>query len=331
MTPRILVLSLGGTITMTPSSGVGTMTPGAGPGLNPTLGAAELVAAVPGLAAVAEVVAESPARLASPSLPPALILDCARRIAAFDGAGAVVVQGTDTIEESAFLLDLLHADDRPVVVTGAMRGAATAGADGPANLLAAVTVAASQAARGLGSLAVLNDEVHAARFVRKGHTALPSAFTSPNGGPMGVLAEGRLRLLSRVARGPALPLPAGPLPPVALLGWGMGEDGRLLAALPGLGYRGAVIEGMGAGHVPEGAVEAVAALARHMPVVLASRCWAGPVFTGTYGYPGAEMDLLARGLLAAGLLPANKARLLLAVALAAGIAPAAAFAAHGMG
>ncbi len=314
--PRILVLSLGGTI---------TMTPGAGPGLNPTLGAAELVAAVPGLDAVAEVVAESPARVASPSLTPEVLAACARRIAAFEGAGAVVVQGTDTIEESAFLLDLLHADDRPVVVTGAMRGAAAAGADGPANILAAVAVAADPAARGLGALAVLNDEVHAARFVRKGHTALPSAFASPNGGPVGVVAEGRLRLLSRVARGPLLPIPDGALPQVALLGWGMGEDGRMLGALPSLGYRGAVLEGMGAGHVPAVAVDAVAALARSMPVVLASRCWAGPVFTATYGYPGAEMDLLGRGLIPAGLLPAAKARLLLALCLATGQDPAAAF------
>ena len=318
MTPRILVLSLGGTI---------TMTPGAAPGLTPTLGAAELVAAVPALAAVAAITAESPARLASPSLPPELLVECARRIAAFDGEGAVVVQGTDTIEESAFLLDLLHADDRPVVVTGAMRGAAAPGADGPANLLAAVTVAASPAARGLGALVVLNDEAHAARFVRKGHTALPSAFASPLAGPVGLVAEGRARIHARPPRLPALPVPAGALPPVALLGCGMGEDGRLLAALPALGYRGAVIEGMGAGHVPAGAVAAVAELARHMPVVLASRCWAGPVFTATYGYAGAEIDLLARGLVPAGALPANKARLLLALCLAGSIPVAAGFAA----
>ncbi len=319
MTPRILVLSLGGTI---------TMTRGAGPGLNPTLGAAELVAAVPGLAAVASITAESPARVASPSLPPEALVHCARRIAAFEGEGAVVVQGTDTIEESAFLLDLLHADDRPVVVTGAMRGAAAPGADGPANLLAAVTLAASPAARGLGAVAVLNDEVHAARFVRKGHTALPSAFASPLAGPVGLVAEGRARIHLRPPRLPALPLPDGPLPPVALLGFGMGEDGRLLAALPGLGFQGAVIEGMGAGHVPEAAAEAVGALAARMPVVLASRCWAGPVFTATYGYPGGEMDLLARGVVPAGSLPANKARLLLSLALAAGVSPADAFAAR---
>lgn len=318
--PRLLVLSLGGTI---------TMTAGAGAGLNPTLGAAELVAAVPGLAEVAEIVAESPARVASPSLEPATLLAVARRIAAEDCDGAVVVQGTDTIEESAFLLDLCVPGGRPVVVTGAMRGAAAPGADGPANLLAAAIVAASPDARGLGTLTVLNDQIHAARFVRKGHSALPSAFESPLSGPLGFIAEGRARILSEVPRRPVLPIPDGEWPPVAILGWGMGEDGRLLHALRGLGYRGAVVDGMGAGHVPAQAAAKLGTLSGELPVVLCSRCFAGPVFTGTYGYAGAEMDLLARGLIPAGTLPAPKARLLLALALASGLDPAACFAAYG--
>lgn len=305
------------------------MTPGAGSGLNPTLGAAELVAAVPGLADVAEIVAESPAKVASPSLEPETLLAVARRIAEADCDGAVVIQGTDTIEESAFLLDLLVPGDRPVVVTGAMRGAAAPGADGPANLLSAALVAASSEARGLGTLAVLNDQVHAARFVRKGHSALPSAFESPLSGPLGFVAEGRARILARVPRRATLPIPAGVLPPVAILGWGMGEAGRMAPALRGLGYQGAVVDGMGAGHVPARAAEALGRLAGEMPVVLCSRCFAGPVFTGTYGYAGAEMDLLARGLIAAGTLPAAKARLLLALALASGKNPSVSFAEHG--
>jgi hypothetical protein len=149
MKPRILVLSLGGTI---------TMVPGAGGGIAPRLGAAELVASVPALADVAEIEAESPLRVASPSLTITNVVEVAKRIeSAFaDGAdGAVVIQGTDTIEESAFLLDLLVAGDRPVVLTGAMRGADAPGADGPANLLAAARVAASAEARGLGTLVVL--------------------------------------------------------------------------------------------------------------------------------------------------------------------------------
>jgi L-asparaginase len=307
--PRILVLSLGGTITMLPSD--------AG-GIAPKLGAAELVAAVPALADIADIEAHSLFRLPSPSLSPANLVEVAQRIdEAFAGgvAGAVVVQGTDTIEESAFLLDLLVGGDQPVVVTGAMRGADAPGADGPANLLAAVRTATAAEARGLGTLVVLNYDIHAARFVRKSHTALPSAFASPLVGPVGAVVEGRPRLYVRPRRLPCQPGFGGPPRLVALLRWAMGEDGRLLEALPGLGYAGAVIEGMGAGHVPAEAAPLLGELATRMPVVLATRCMAGPVFTRTYGYAGGEIDLVGRGLIPAGILSGLKARLLLGLAL----------------
>jgi len=309
---RLLMLSLGGTITMVPS---------AGGGIAPKLGAAELVASVPELASVARIESESAARLPSPSLTPAILVDVARRIEAAFANGvdaAVVIQGTDTIEESAFLLDVLVGGDRPVVMTGAMRGADAPGADGPANLLAAARLAASDTARGLGTLVVLNYDIHAARFVQKTHTTLPSAFASPLVGPIGAVAEGRPRIHARVDRLPVLPAADGPPAPVALVTWAMGDDGRVLQALPGLGYRGAVIAGMGAGHVPAEAAEAVGALAARMPVVLASRSAAGPVFTATYGYPGGEIDLIARGAIPAGMLGALKARLLLGLALRGG-------------
>jgi L-asparaginase len=309
---RLLVLSLGGTITMVPS---------AGGGIAPRLGAAELVASVPALAEVAQIEAESAARLPSPSLSPGLLVDVAARIAAGFAAGAdgaVVIQGTDTIEESAFLLDLLVPGDKPVVMTGAMRGADAPGADGPANLLAAARVAASDVARDLGALAVLNYDIHAARFVQKTHTTLPSAFASPLVGAIGAVAEGRPRIHVRVARTPVFPADAGPPAPVALVTWAMGDDGRVLDALPGLGYAGAVIAGMGAGHVPADAAARVGALAARMPVVLASRSAAGPVFTATYGYAGGEIDLIGRGLVPAGMLSALKARLLLGLVLRGG-------------
>lgn len=323
--PRLLILSLGGTITMVPSEGGG---------ITPRLGAAELVASVPELAGIAEIEAHSLFRLPSPSLEPAHLLQVAQRIedgfgAGFDGA--VVIQGTDTIEESAFILDLLLAGDRPVVITGAMRGADAPGADGPANLLAAARVAASPEARGLGVLAVLNYDIHAARFVQKSHTALPSAFASPLIGPIGVVAEGRVRIFARVARMPGLPTQGGPPRPVALVKWGMGDDGRLLSALPGLGFAGVVVEGMGAGHVPADAAPLLGDLALRMPVVLATRAMTGPVFTQSYGYPGGEIDLLGRGLIPAGFLSGLKARMLLGFTLRGGAgqsAAAAAFAAY---
>lgn len=315
--PRLLFLSLGGTITMVPSDSGG---------IAPKLGAAELVASVSALLDVGRIEARSPMRLPSPSLSTADLVTVAREIddafgSGFDGA--VVIQGTDTIEESAFLLDLLVGAEKPIVVTGAMRGADAPGADGPANLLAAALVAASSDARGLGALAVLNYDIHAARFVQKSHTALPSAFLSPLTGPIGAVIEGRPRFFVRAPRNPVLPISSGPPLPVALIKCPMGDDGRLLQALPGVGYAGAVIEGMGAGHVPAAVAPLLGEVASSMPVVLASRVMTGPVFTRTYGYPGAEIDLLKRGLISSGYLSGLKARLLLGLVLRESADPAA--------
>jgi L-asparaginase len=311
---KILVVSLGGTITMTKAGPTGSL---------PTLDASDLVRAVPGLEAIGEFEAISPMRVASPSLTIEDMVGVARTLEsrlASDVSAAIVVQGTDTIEETAFILDLLVRSDRPVVMIGAMRGADAAGADGPANLLSAAIVAASPEAAGLGTLVVLNDQVHAARYVVKAHTALTSAFASPLAGPVGLVAEGRFRLLLRPARTGTVDLPAGGAPaPVALVRMSLGDDGRLLPALPGLGYRGAVIEGMGAGHVPGGVASMVGELARAMPVVLSSRVIAGPVFTRTYGYAGAETDLIARGCWPSGILGGPKSRVLLSLLLGCGL------------
>ncbi len=314
--PRLLFLSLGGTITMVPSESGG---------IAPKLGAAELVASVPALGEIAHIEARSPFKLPSPSLSGANLVDVAREVQAAlakDFDGAVVIQGTDTIEESAFLLDVLVNSDKPVVVTGAMRGADAPGADGPANLLAAATVAASPQARGLGTLVVLNYDIHAARFVQKSHTTLPSAFLSPLTGTLGVVAEGRARFYVRVARNPSLPVDGGPPAPVALLRIGMGTDGRLFEMLPDAGFAGVVIEGMGAGHVPADVAPILGKLAERVPVVLASRSMTGPVFSQTYGYPGGEIDLIRRGLVPAGYLSGLKARLLLGLSQRAGRNPA---------
>lgn len=310
----ILVIALGGTIAMTRT---------ASGGIAPSLSADDLLRAVPGLDGIARLDAVSPFQLPGASLSfdhlsavAALITE--RAAGGIDGA--VIVQGTDTIEETAFILDCLLAPGLPVVVTGAMRGPEAPGADGPANLTAAVTVAASGAARDLGVLVVLNDEVHAARYVRKAHTSLTSSFTSAPQGPVGHVIEGRFRMAMRPVRLLHEPLvPVAPLPSVAVVQLGLGDDGRLLGALPGLGYRGVVIAGVGAGHVPQACVAPLEELAGTVVTILATRVVEGPVLSETYGFPGSERDLLARGLIGAGACGPVKARLLLQLALAAGL------------
>ena len=311
--PTVLVVSLGGTITMTTSESGGIV---------PTLTADDLIGAVPGLADVARVDTWSPSRTPGASLRLSDLVNVAREVDRRLGqgiSGAVIVQGTDTIEETSFLFDLLVASQRPVVVTGAMRGPQAPGADGPANLLAAVTVAADDAAAGLGTLVVLNGDVHAARYVRKLHTERPSAFAAPSAGPVGAVSEGRLRVLSRPERLATIALPADAAPaPVGIVASSIDDDGRMLRAAAGLGFAGLVLEATGAGHVSAALAELVSGVTAELPVALSTRVPGGRVFHETYGFPGSERDLIAKGAIPTGYLGAAKSRILLSLAIGAG-------------
>jgi L-asparaginase len=312
----VAVASLGGTITMTPAV--------TGAAVTPSLRAADLVSAVPGLDEVAELTATTLRTEPGAWLTPVDVLavgEWARSQAADGGVdGVVVVQGTDTIEETAYLLGLHWDRPEPLVVTGAMRAPSAAGADGPANLLAAAVVAGSADSRDRGALVVLNDDVHAAVRVRKTDAIAMHAFSSAPFGPVGRVHERRVTFADRPARWPALPAPlAGRAPRVALLETALGDRGELLRLVADAGYDGVVLGGFGAGHVSAALAEVVGEVAPHCPVVLASRTGGGPVLTGTYGFVGSEQDLLARGVVPAGWLDARKARLLLWALLAAGL------------
>jgi L-asparaginase len=310
---RVHVLALGGTIAMASDDGGG---------VKPAFDADALVAAVPELTAVAQIDAETLMDLPSAHLRLGDVVATSHRISELVGDGVdgvVVTQGTDTLEETAFALDLLLAPGRTVVVTGAMRSPQLPGADGPANLLAAVRVAADDLARDAGVLVTLNGEIHAARWVVKGHTTRPSAFISPTTGPIGWVTEDRVRLPLHRAERLHVPVPrSAPLPAIALVRVALGDDGRLLEALPDLRYDGVVIEAMGVGHLPHWFVEPLERLAATLPVVLTTRVLAGETFRGSYGFPGSEQDLLGRGLLWSGALDGLKSRVLLALTLAAG-------------
>ncbi|MFD7440331.1 asparaginase [Streptomyces sp. NPDC059909] len=234
------------------------------------------------------------------------------------GSGVVVVQGTDTLEETAFLLDLICTPRMPVAVTGAMRRPDLPGADGPANLAAAIAVAAHPGCRDVGVVAVIADEIHAARHVRKTHTTSVATFASPGLGPLGLIVEGRPRMLLRPAR-PVVERPLRLARPVrvGLLTLSFGDRGELLEGVDGR-FDGLVVAAFGAGHVPKWLVEPLERAAARMPVVLASRTGSGAMLTATYRGPGSETDVLGRGLLSAGALDAPKARLLLHALLADG-------------
>jgi L-asparaginase len=310
----VAVASLGGTITMTPAA--------AGAAVTPSLQAADLVRAVPGLDEVAELSAVTLRTEPGAWLTPVEVVavgEWARRQVADGADGVVVVQGTDTIEETAYLLGLHWDRPQPLVVTGAMRAPTAAGADGPANLLAATVVAAATASRDRGALVVLNDDVHAAARVRKTDTVAMHAFSSAPFGPVGRVHERGVTYAGAPGPWPALPAPRpGHDPRVALLETHLGDRGDLLRLVADAGYDGIVLAGFGAGHVSAALADVVGEVAARCPVVLASRTGGGPVLRSTYGFVGSERDLLARGVVPAGWLDPRKARLLLWALLAAG-------------
>jgi L-asparaginase len=312
--PLVTVLALGGTIAMTQSAAGGVV---------PTLTGEDLVAAVPGLADLAQIDAQSFRQLPGAHLrfdDLEALAATIRDLCVQGRRGVVVTQGTDTIEETAFTLDRLLDIEAPVIVTGAMRNPTVAGADGPANLLAAIQVAISEQARGKGCMVVLNDEVHAARFVRKTHTSSPNAFESALCGRIGWVSEGRVRIglaPERVAPVPARASQENAR--VALVTIALGDDGAQIRALEGANYDGMVVEATGGGHVPVDVADALEDAARRMPVVLASRTGNGETLARTYGFPGSEIDLQRRGLIRAGWLDGLKAKVLLTLLLRHGV------------
>ena len=233
-----------------------------------------------------------------------------------DVQGVVLTHGTDTLEETAYLLDSTVSGDKPIVVTGAMRLSSEPGYEGMANLTAAVRVAACTDARGLGALVVMNDEVHAARDVTKSHSQSQDTFKSLFLGPLGRVDTDQVRIARRLERD--VMDYRGLEPNVYLFKLGVAMDAELLVHATRLGARGVVIEGFGGGRVPPWWLEAIQEAQRHgVVVVIATRCPTGPLHD-QYGFRGAYHDLARAGCLFAHNLNGQKARIRLMAALASG-------------
>ena len=314
MTVRIL--TTGGTIASLPHPDTGAK--------RPALSGGELVASVPGLEDVARVEVEEIVSVTSWNLTPADMLAVARRASAAlaepDIDGVVVTHGTDTLEETAFLVDLTLRSERPVAVVGAMRSADEPSADGPRNLLNAVRVAAAPEAHGIGAVVTMGDEIHAARWVRKLDSGLASAFGSPRRGALGRITPSSLDLPWVPPRGFTADLPEELAHEVPVVNGYPGMDAAVIdAVVEASGAAGLVVEGTGSGNLPGGAVPGIRrAVERGLPVIAATRV-PGGAGRSNYGSPGGGAELRELGVVGAGPLSAGKARLLLMTLLAGGM------------
>lgn len=306
---RIHLLFTGGTISMRldPVSGAAV----------PALSGDEILAHVPGLRREAMLSVEDYARLPGPHVTPEWMWRLRGRVQQLldDKAvdGIVIAHGTDTLEETAYLLDLTLDSPRPVVFCGSMRTVSDPGWDGPANIVTAVRAAADPESFGRGVLVAIGEEIHGAAEVTKWHTQHLDAFRSTHG-PLGVVERGRAVYHRPAFRTPVIPsdriVTAVDLH-VAVSGC---DDGALCASLD-RGARGIVIEAMGCGNVPPGLLPGIRkALAASVPVVVVSRSPEGRV-TPVYGYEGGGRMLREMGVVFGPELPGPKARIKLMVAL----------------
>jgi L-asparaginase len=307
MANRVVLLGTGGTISMADDNALG--------GAVPTLWGRDLYQRLDGCPGPIEVIEHC--HLPSAHFTLDTLWGIRQRVQALvrepDVAGIVITHGTDTMEETAYLLDLTVAGDVPIVLTGAMRTASDPGYEGLANLRTALRVAAAPQTRGLGAVVVMEDEIHAARLVTKMHTSSPGTFQSPFWGPVGRVEGERVIVLGRPVR--QIYVTERMEERVLLIKLGVGMPDDLLRYAVEWGMRGVVLEALGGGRLPPWWLPTVReASARGLAVVISSRCPAGWV-GDHYGYAGAHRELAAAGALFAWGLNGPKARLKLLVVL----------------
>lgn len=310
---RVHLLATGGTIATVYQPALG----GLAAGLS---GQDVMVEPPPGV----EVTVEDFSRVNSTYLTPQDMLRLSQRIRTLAARGivdgVVVTHGTSTLEETAFFLDVTVPGALPVVLTGAQRAAADPYPDGPANLRAALEVAAEPASRGRGALVVFAGEIHAARSVRKVHTSHLRAFGSGEAGPIGAVDPGGVlyfRELPELKKLPVAEINAH----VDLVAFAAGMDARYIETSIARGAAGLVVEGLGLGNVNEAFYQGIKqARARGLTVVIVSRCPEGRVLPH-YGYAGGGASLAREGVIFGGALSAAQARLLLMIGLGAGLSP----------
>lgn len=311
---KVVVITTGGTIAM-------KYDPIAG-GAVPAVTGEELVKAVPPLGDICPLEVVEFSNIPSPHMTPALMWKLSRMVdeilAKPDVAGVVITHGTDTLEETSYFLDLTLKSDKPVCMTAAMRHASGISPDGGKNILCAVQTAVSPQAPGKGVLVVMNEEIHAAREVTKTHTGNVKTFASPFWGPLGYADEDQVIFLRESLHREKIQPPAL-VEDVYLVKMAAGSDDFLLRCLVEKKVSGIVVEGLGRGNIPPPAMPGIkAALDAGIPVVLTSRVLGGRVLD-VYGYEGGGKPLKDMGVIFAGELNGQKARIKLMLTLGSGL------------
>ncbi len=306
---KILIIHTGGTIAMMEDKETGAVGQNQ---KNP------LLLHTDALAEIADVMVEDLFQLPSPHITEKEMLILKQKIETSiienKIEGVVITHGTDTLEETAYFLDITVQSDIPIVVTGAMRSSNELGADGPYNLISAVRVAASDSASGTGVLVVLNDEIHTGKNATKTHTSNIATFQSPQYGPLGIVSKREITFhhmptvretydIGKVTKN------------VILLKAYAGMDGSIISAIRSLHPDGLVIEALGQGNLPPSMVPELKVLIDEgVPVVLVSRCFNGYV-QDVYNYEGGGRQLKDLGVIFSNGLNGQKARLKLLITL----------------
>ncbi|GAB7141140.1 asparaginase [Deferribacterales bacterium RsTz2092] len=310
MNGKVIVFTTGGTIAMRYDESAG--------GSVPAVSGAELLAAIPPLASVCDVELQEVSNVPSGHLNFTYLKKLGDTITdAFkssDVLGAVVTHGTDTIEETAYFLDLYVDSEKPICLTAAMRNAAEISPDGPVNILGAVRTASCPDAVGLGALVVMNDQIHAARDVTKTHSGNIATFASPFWGPVGILEPDKVIIKRKNLKHTKIHSEYIE-EDVHIIKLHLGITDFFFNCLAEKGAKGLVVEAVGRGNSNPAAFAGIKkAIAAGIPVVVTTRCLGGRVLP-IYAYTGGMVQLVDAGVIPAGELNGQKARIKLALAL----------------
>ncbi len=310
MTKKLAIIFTGGTISMKFDPELHAAIP--------ALNADEIVNTLKNIEDIADIEVVNYANLPSPHITPAIMMDVyhlvMEKLADPTIDGVIVTHGTDTMEETAYLLDLLIDSPKPVVVVGAMRNFSELGYDGASNLSAAICTAVSGRSRDKGVLVVMNNEVNAASQVTKTNTLSLDTFKSPEFGALGIVDNDEILYYRSIASRQVIGTKKIE-ERVALIKSVAGMESDMIDFCIDSGYKGIVIEAMGRGNLPPQMVPGVKrAIEKNIPIVLVSRCNTGRVLY-TYGYEGGGKQLRDMGAILGGNLPGQKARIKLMLIL----------------